>query len=192
MCFYQSWFQFAYGTQKRFVLHLQTSASSLPTRHTHTPNNVSSCEESHGEHLVVHSHLDYLLAFSSSLENTDSALTICLACLVLAQWDLENHVGMWIQSIKICECNVIPKVSSSQMVPVSTVVPECFSKRQFLFKFLLFAQHLFVPEKDKEPAAPETFIFCFLWKVAWHFCCNFFILLYCFFISLNHLLIRHK
>lgn len=66
----------------------------LPTRHTHTPNNMSSCEESHGEHLVVHSHLDYLLAFSSSLENTDGALTICLACLVLAQWDLENHVGM--------------------------------------------------------------------------------------------------
>lgn len=88
MCFYQSLFEFAYGTQKHFVLHLQTSASFFP------PNNVSSCEELHGEHFVIHSHLNYLLAFFGSLENTKDALTICLACLALAQLDLENHVGM--------------------------------------------------------------------------------------------------
>lgn len=52
---------------------------------------MSSCEELHGEHFVVNSHLNYLLAFFSSLENTKGALTICLA---LAQLDLENHVGM--------------------------------------------------------------------------------------------------
>lgn len=54
----------------------------------------SSCEEFHGGHFVVNSHLNYLLPFFSSLENTKGALTICLACLALAQLDLENHVGM--------------------------------------------------------------------------------------------------
>lgn len=62
--------------------------------HFFPPNNVSSCEELHGEHFVIHSHLNYLLAFFVSLENTKDALTICLACLALAQLDLENHVGM--------------------------------------------------------------------------------------------------
>ena len=46
------------------------------------------------EHFVVNSHLNYLLAFFRSLENTKGTLTICLACLALAQLDLENHVGM--------------------------------------------------------------------------------------------------
>lgn len=37
---------------------------------------MSSCEELHGEHFVVNSHLNYLLAFFSSLENTKGALKI--------------------------------------------------------------------------------------------------------------------
>lgn len=54
------------------------------------------------------------------------------------------------------------------MVPVSTVMPECFSERQFV-KIPAFRPAsivgLFVPDKDEGPAAPETFIFHFLWKV---------------------------
>jgi hypothetical protein len=55
---------------------------------------MSSCKGLHVEHFAVNSYLNYLLAFSSSLENTKCVLTICLACLVLAQLDLENHLGI--------------------------------------------------------------------------------------------------
>lgn len=105
--------------------------------------NVSSCKELYGEHFVVNSYLNYLLAFFSSLENIKGALTICLACLALAQLDLENHVGMWIQSIKFCESRVLSqKCPAAKWYQFQQWCQSIFSERQFLFKSQLFVWHL--------------------------------------------------
>lgn len=98
------------------------------------PNNVSSCEELHVEYFVGKSYLNYLLAlfqFPGKYGGCSHYLSglsgFSTTRFEKSGWNVSpKHQNLWKQS-------VTPKVSSSQMVPISTMVLECFSERQFLF-----------------------------------------------------------
>lgn len=101
--------------------------------------------------------------FFSSLENRKGAVTLCLARLDLAQLGLGNHVAMWIQSINICENNVIPKVSSSQMVPVLTNAARVFFRKTIsveipAFSFRIYSWSIWPRERQRASSTRSVYL----------------------------------
>lgn len=155
-------------------------------------NHVSSCEELHGAHFVVNSHLNYLLAFFFFFQFPGKHRGCSHN---LSGLSLENHVGMWIQSIKICESRVLSqKCQAAKWYQFQQWCQSVFQKDSFClnscFSSSIYSWSI-CPRQRQRASGTWNFYLSLPLESHLTFSCNILILLYYLFILLSLLLIRH-